>query len=221
MGNLKKHRDNFLNSIVGIKSPIVNIDLSQPESETNITKVITTEGETPLTDAIIRKYFDQYKVNTIPGLRSSAAGVETPNTTQQTSENANGEARENPPDRLKTRLTFPVIPRSATPPGSSSEGNNENAGSVIVALSIPSSVIEAAKLIANNSIYTEKGFSSDKWMRIANAGSEELKTISKTDENLFFLIYRMAVTQSKSGYSSVDSFEYVQLLQEARSGLGL
>jgi len=219
MGNLKKHRDNFWNSIVGVKSPIVNIDLSQPESETNITKVITTEGETPLTDAIIRKYFDQYKVNTIPGLRSSAAGVETPNTTQQTSENANGEARETPPERLETRLTFPVIPpntlRSATPPGSPSEGNNENAGSPIVALGIPSDVIDTAKSIADTDLYKSQGFSSDKWIRIANATNEELKTIPKAQEQLFFKIYSLAV-QSLGGESTLNNFEDARLLQQQR-----
>ena len=201
MGNLKKHRNNFWNSIKGVKSPIVNIDFNQPESETNITKVITTEGETPLIDAIIRKYFDQYKVNTIPGLLSSAAGVETPNTTQQTSENANGEARETPPERLETRLTFPVIPpntlRSETPPGSPSEGNN--AGSPIVALSIPSDVIDAAKSIANN--YNFLGFSSDKWIRIANATDEELKTIPEKDLNYFHLVYYLAKTSLSNNLS--------------------
>ena len=210
MGNLKKHRDNFYDSLFGKISPVTNINFDQPESENNITKIVTTtEGETSLVIEYMKKIFPQYKVNTIPGLLSPAAEIEVPNTTQGTVENANGEALPEP--GFEEEEIIPWIPPSPTgespsPPASPSEGDNGNADTPKAALKIESSVIDAAKEIANNPNYKDQGFSADRWTQIANATSEELKNISQKDKALFVLIYRLAFLEIGS-YSSIDDIE--------------
>jgi hypothetical protein len=205
MGNLKQHRDNFLFSVQSV-SPLVNINPNLPESENNITSIVTTEGETPLTSDIVRKWFPNFNIWNIPGLQSYPGYPIAINNTQQTAETVNGEA---PLERLEPRVAIPtpLVPAnslrgSSTPSKSPSEENNESTGIPKFALNIPESIIPSALKIADNIIYKEKGFSAEKWKQIAEATDEQLNNFSESDKHLFVKIYRLAV-QDTGGYAEV------------------
>lgn len=226
MGNLKQHRDNFLFKVEGL-SPIVNINTNQPESETNITNIVTSNGETSLTPDVVRKFFPNFAIWTIPELQSypgypavnnpqqpeSYPGYPAAINTQQTAETINGEA---PPERLEPRVITipPVVPARSLSrsPSSPSEGDNGGTGTLKEILEINSDIISSALEIANSIIYREKGFSADKWNQIANATSEELNNFSSGDKAWFILIYRLAV-QDRGGWTDIEDIEGLRNLR--------